>query len=307
MSPSSSNVKFIALLQLVVRLAESAYNDDFYKYSGKVLYSNKVVAQCQPIFYIYQQDNDLYVAIRGSTDNEDFSTDMMFTETRTEYKEFFHTGFYQAAQFVFETVKQYTKDFTGNVYFTGHSYGAAVAHVLHVLQHHEDPNVKVQSFGFAPVPCMNLEADDDIRNDMFSFVNDDDIIPTLSIPNCYKRFTFLFPTLHDIPSDTIIERVNTLLKIIKFTSLIDTDTFNMIWDSVPVIVVAAKEYEKGEPKYVRYISGTAYQFVVGEPKTLSAGRINQEIMLDTLSVTLNCINDHDKENYVQLMDQLIPE
>ncbi|OHT01972.1 hypothetical protein TRFO_31046 [Tritrichomonas foetus] len=300
-------LQFYALLQLVVRLAESAYNNDFDKYPGQVLYSNLVCEKMKPIFYIYTQDGALFVAIRGSQDNEDFATDTMFTETKTEHREFIHSGFYGAAQFVFETVKQYTKGFTGPIYFTGHSYGAAVSQVMHVMQYHEDPTLDVTSFAFAPVPSMNLEADDEIRDKMYAFVNDDDIIPTLSIPNCYKRFTFLFPTLHDIPSDTIIDKVNSLLKIIKFTSILDSGLFNMIWDSVPIIVNAAKQYEQGEPKYVRYVSGTAYQLVEGKPKTLSKAKINQEIFLDTLSVTFSCLSDHNKENYVKIIDQIIEE
>lgn len=298
---------FYALLQLAVRLAQSAYNDDFDQYSGKVIYSSKVCEISKPVFYIYQQDDALFVAIRGSSAAEDWATDAAITETKGNDSTFFHTGFYDAALYVFETVKQYTKGHTGPVYFTGHSYGASVSQIMHLLQHKEDPSINVTSFAFAPAPAMNLAADDDIRENMYSFVNDDDLIPTLSVPNCYKRFTFLFPTLHDYPSDVIINRVNTLLKIISFTSLLDQGTFNMVWDAVPTIVIAAKEYEVGQPKYVRYVAGTAYRFEIGKPKSLSNAKINQEIFLDTLSISLSCITDHSVANYVTLVDEIIED
>lgn len=296
-----------ALLQLTSRLAQAAYDGDFSAYSGKVLYSSTVCEKMKPVFYIYTQDDALFIIVRGSQDSADFATDTIFSETRTENRMYFHTGFYNASLYVLETARNYIKDFKGKVYFCGHSYGAACSQVMHVLIHQEFPDVDAYSFAYAPVPSMDMQADDDIRDRMYAFVNSDDIIPTLSIPNCYQRFTFLFPTLSAYETDTIINRINTLLKIVRFTSLVETEMFNMIWDAVPIIVTAAKEYEAGAPKYVRYISGTAYQLYTGSPAKLSESKINQEIFLNKLSISLSCITDHSCSNYVQAIEELIEE
>ncbi|OHS95030.1 hypothetical protein TRFO_10746 [Tritrichomonas foetus] len=295
---------FIALIQLCARLAQAAYDGNIdTKYQGQILYSNLDCRKEKPVFYIFKLDGVLYVSTRGSSDAADFATDVIFEETKTDYG-IFHTGFFDAASFVYDSLKNYLDDST-EVRLVGHSYGAAVSQVLHVMLHRYNPSVRVTSFAFAPVPSMNQIADDEVRDDMYAFVNDDDIIPTLSIPNCYKKFTFLFPTLHNIPSDTIIEKVDGLLKIIKFTSILDEGTFNMIWDAVPIIVINAKAYEEDVPKYVRYVSGKVYQLKAGRPKALSRALINQEIFLDELSVTLNCISDHLMANYIKVVDEII--
>ena len=300
----------LALIRLCARLSSSAYDGTFDGLGVRVVYSSTTCAICQPIFYILESTTEsgvLYCAVRGSTDPADFSTDVIFTETRTSYG-IFHTGFYNASVFVYQSLEPFL--LSGKyreVRLTGHSYGAAVSQVLHVMIHNKITGVDVFSYAFAPVPAMNLAADDEVRKDMFAFVNDDDIVPTLSVPNCYKRFTFLFPTLNGVPSDVIIDRIDGILKIIKFTSLLEEEIFQMVWDAVPIIVNAAKEFEMGEPKYVRYIAGTAYVVEVGNPKTLSDCLTNQEIFLDTLSVSLTCITNHGVENYVQAVDELLEE
>ncbi|OHT03623.1 hypothetical protein TRFO_28945 [Tritrichomonas foetus] len=294
----------IALLQLCVRLANAAYYADFSSFGGDVLYSHTVCEQERPVFFVYTQDGALFIVTRGSSEPEDFATDAEFTETHTDYG-IFHTGFYNAACYVYNETIQYIVDWSGPVYFVGHSYGASVSQILSVIIHHFHPNVDAYSFAYAPMPAMNLAADDTIQDRMYGIVNDDDIIPTLSIPNCYQRFTILYPTIHNVPTDVLVDSFDTLLKILKFTTLIDEEMFEMIWNAVPTIVVAAKEYEAGTMKYVRYPAGTVYQLKKNNPKTLAAAIVNPEIALSTLSIALNALSDHDCDKYIVIVDQIL--
>lgn len=299
-----SGGSFIALLQLGVRLANTAYYADFSNFSGQVLYSSPQCEVEKPVFFIYTQDNSLFIITRGSQDNEDFATDAEFTETITDFG-VFHTGFYNAASYVYQAVRNYINEWNGPIYFVGHSYGASVSQILNIMAYHDNNNVNAYSLAFAPMPAMDLTADDRIQDRLYAIVNDDDIIPTLSIPNVYDKLHKIFPTISITPADILVGTLDSLLKLMKLTSAIEDGMFNMLWDAVPVFVNAAKEYEKGVKKYVRYPAGNVYQFKLNQPKTLSDAQINPEIVLNTLAIQLNSLNDHNCENYIEVVDQII--
>ena len=296
---------FLALLQLGVRLANAAYYADFTSFGGNVLYQNLECGLNHPVFFVYQQGDSLFIVTRGSSESEDFGTDSNFTEVTTDYGTF-HGGFYYASLYVYEQTKDYINSWDGPVYFVGHSYGASVSQILCVLTEHFNPGkVDFYSFAYAPMPAMDLSADDRILQRMIAIINDDDIIPTLSIPNCYQRLKILYPTFHFVPTDVIVDTFNGLLKILKFTTVIDEEMFQMIWDSVPTIVNAAKEYENGVEKLVRYPAGDCFQLKKGSPKTLEAARIDPEVELSTLSIALNALGDHDCDKYVEVVDEIL--
>lgn len=295
---------FLALLQLGARLSNSAYYADFSNYTGQVLYSSTTCEIEKPVFFVYIQDNSLYIVTRGSQDDEDFATDAEFTETVTDYG-VFHTGFYNAAVYVYEHTKEYINSWNGPVYFVGHSYGAAVSQILTVMSYHFKNDIDAYSFAYAPMPAMDITADDKIQDRLYAIVNDDDIIPTLSVPNVYEKFHLLYPTIRYVPTDILVGTLDALLKLMKLTSAIDNGMYNMLWDAVPTIVNAAKEYEKGVKKYVRYPAGNVYQLKLNEPKTLSDAQVNPEIALNQLAVQVNSLNDHDCENYIAVVDQII--
>lgn len=295
---------FIALLQLGVRLSNSAYYADFSNYTGQVLYSSTNCEIEKPVFFVYTQDDALFIIIRGSQDDEDFGTDAEFTETITDFG-VFHTGFYNAACYVYENTKEYINSWNGPIYFVGHSYGASVSQVLIVMSYFYNKDINAYSLAYAPVPAMDLTADDKIQDRLYAIVNDDDIIPTLSIPNIYEKLHKIFPTISITPADILVGTLDSLLKLMKLTSAIDSGMFNMLWNAVPTVVNAAKEYEKGVRKYVRFPAGNVYQLKLDNPKTLSDAQINPEIVLNSLAVQLNSLNDHNCENYIAVVDQII--
>lgn len=295
---------FLALLQLGARLSNSAYYADFSNYTGQVLYSHTTCEIEKPVFFVYTQDNSLFIVTRGSQDDEDFGTDAKFTETVTEFG-VFHTGFLNAALYVYAETKDYINSWDGPVYFVGHSYGASVSQILNVMSYYYNPDLNAYSFAFAPMPAMDITADDKIQDRLYAIVNDDDIIPTLSVPNVYEKFHVLYPTIRYVPTDILVGTLDALLKLMKLTTAIDSGMYNMLWDAVPTIVNAAKEYEKGVKKYVRYPAGNVYQLKINEPKTIEDAQINPEIALNTLAVQINSLNDHNCENYIAVVDQII--
>lgn len=91
---------FIALLQLGVRLSNSAYYANFSNYTGQVLYSSTNCEIEKPVFFVYTQDDALFIIIRGSQDDEDFGTDAEFTETITISVFFTQDSIMQHAMFM---------------------------------------------------------------------------------------------------------------------------------------------------------------------------------------------------------------
>lgn len=294
-------------LQLVIALSHATYKADFRNFTGMVLKYNTTDYHYHPVYYVYTQDNTLFIITRGSKTYDDFATAAIFSELTTKYGTF-HTGYYKAALYVWDQVKDFVRDYSGKVVFVGHSYGAAVAQIMHIFANDQFPHKKIpyESYCFAAPPAMNEEAYAPIKNQMYTFVNDDDIVPTLSIPNCLNRFHLIAPVISIIPQDIFTNAVLDLLKIINITSLLDQQLFNMIYRAVPTCVNAIKECEAGVPKYVKFTGGTVFQLKIGSPKKLSQCLIDPST-LNMLSITFTSVKNHHDERYADLMDELIPE
>ena len=97
---------------------------------------------------------------------------------------YFHQGFLQAAEYVFESISNLLDRDYENIYFVGHSYGAAVSNVLCVLTklNNKYKNRQVYSYAFAPPPSMST-IPGQVQECMFSFINAHDIVPHLSLSN----------------------------------------------------------------------------------------------------------------------------
>ncbi|KAK8834624.1 hypothetical protein M9Y10_033723 [Tritrichomonas musculus] len=298
-------------LQLAIRLSHATYKANFSNFTGLIYKNSSYDTPYHPVFYVYSQDNTLFVLTRGSKTYDDFATAAIFSEMTTEYGTF-HTGYYKSALYVWKEVKDYVRDFSGKVVFVGHSYGAAVSQILHIFANDQFPrkgkknSIPYESYCFAAPPTMNEEAYAPIKNYMFTFVNDDDIVPTISIPNCLNRFHLIAPVINIIPQDVLTKTVLNLLKLINITSLLDQQLFNMIYRAVPTCINAIKECEAGVPKLVKFTGGTVFQMKIGEPKKLAQCLIDPST-LNMLSITLNSVKNHHDERYIDLMDQIIPE
>lgn len=134
----------------------------------------------KPPFYC-----NIFIATRGFNTIVDGATDAMFHELSREFGDitiYFHQGFLQAAEYVFESISNLL-DYE-NVYFVGHSYGAAVSNVLCVLTKLNDKyiNRQVYSYAFAP-PLSMSTIPGHVQECIFSFINAHDIVPHLSLYN----------------------------------------------------------------------------------------------------------------------------
>ncbi|OHT00474.1 hypothetical protein TRFO_32838 [Tritrichomonas foetus] len=301
------------MLQLTIALIHCGYKNNFTNYTGILLHSCMDVSIYHPAYFVYFYNDELFIITRGSKVNDDYATAAIFSEITDEDNRTYHTGYYKAALYVWTNVKQYI-DCMGpsrKVNFIGHSYGGAVSQILHIFAVNQYAGLRdksvFSSYCFAAPPTMGVGNESQIIESTFNIVNDDDIVPTLSVPNCLEKFRIIAPVLNLISTETLTVAVRDLLKVINITSLMDQDLFNMIYNAAPTVINAVKECESGVPKLVRYTSGNVFQLKKDHPKKLSQALIDPTETLYELSIALNCIAHHKSERYQEICDEIIPE
>jgi hypothetical protein len=111
-----------------------------------------------------------------------------------------------AADWIWPQIEPFLKSHNGPIYFTGHSYGGSVSGIFACFcassTHRENPFFLTVTHPF--LQCLRTPH---FRCDetLYTFVNDDDIIPTLSIGNCYAYLHETFPLLSILPDSWLIE------------------------------------------------------------------------------------------------------
>lgn len=155
-------------------------------------------------------DKLLVVGIKGTSSTIDWLTTLWISkeeldieipnEESNDKRDFgVHGGILHAARYLLSKIKtryldEMLKDnIRGRVVFVGHSLGAAVATVCAIILREEHGASNVFCFAFAPPPAVSLFLAKKASTYVFSVVNNDDIIPRISmkqiktlIVNIYK-------------------------------------------------------------------------------------------------------------------------
>lgn len=285
------------LLVLAMSIAKACYSpSDFAAMGATEIMTSTTNALEKPVFFVYELDDALWIAIRGSVSTEDFQTDVEFKEVSTSYGKF-HSGFYSAAEYVFSKVQSTIKNFDGPIYITGHSYGGAVTTVLHVLAAGTYPKKDINCLAFAPVPAMEPSIASSFSSKMVSVVNDEDSVPTLSIQNLVKALGITKPVIAYTPDSVLEGAIKKVLGLVKGTGM-GQQIIDAMIEQVPYLVDCIKEDAKNDSFMVNYVPGTVYQVGTGKTK-LADLVIDATEVLDKLSLTLTSISDHAAAKYVE--------
>ena len=298
-----SSGSLLALLQLGVRLSTSAYSSNYSHFKGTLFSKSTTNDFEMPTFYVYTQKDTLFIIIRGSNSAHDYLTDAEITETLTNYG-IFHTGFYKAALYVYKNTENIINKWKGKVFFVGHSYGGSVSQILVAISYYYKQDIDAYAISYGPMPSMYISADDPINERIITINNNEDIVPTLSIPNVYQKFKFIFPAIEKIPIDNLVKKFNKIFNLIKLNNTDDTKLLTNLINSIPTIIRSVQDFSKGVPKFVRYPAGNVYKLKLNRPKTLKNCKINPETDLNSLTVLFTSISDHNSENYLKVVNQI---
>ena len=129
--PSLLDIKFI---KMAMQMASESYNGKFS--ICKPIRASETNEIYKPKFYCIEYASNLYVVTRGSKSDVDFMTDLDCIEVKKNIngKEiYFHRGFYEASNYVFNSVFDLLNKKYQTIYFIGHSYAAAVSSILTLL------------------------------------------------------------------------------------------------------------------------------------------------------------------------------
>ena len=275
---------------------------------GKMVLASEINAMFKPVFYCYQINSDLFISIRGTVSEVDYDSAYHFEEKTYSFGNYqinAHSGFYMAADYVFNQVKDTIKKCKGKVYVTGHSYGASVATVLEVMIN-TNPETKPYSGGaivFGPAPA--LAELPDVLNNMIATINTiNDGIPRFSLPNAYALVKPLWSP-KTANKDFLVRAMNKYMLSLRGRPIIKLpDVFFASGAKIiPDVCDAILKYAEDQTLYkVRYVSGDVYKtgsFSQGlKYDKTKASTYNQVV------ITSCALNSHLPDEYAHSLRQM---
>ena len=292
------------LAKFCMSLFMAQMRQDFSSFSGKILFSHTESGLYEPVFHIYEQDGARYIITRGTSDINDFISDVEMKEINTSYGTF-HTGFYKSALYIYQYAFAYIKGFTGPIYFVGHSMGGAISTLLHIIFSTELPNQDFNCMAYAPVPTADEGLNQTYSDKIVVFVNNDDIVPTLSIPNMYYLLKKVDPLINYSPRNVIIAIFKGIMSVVeKVTHVFTQQIYDALIKDFPDDIDSLLDYGKGAVRTVRYPLG----IVIGVSKSKSIP-MDQAIIdpiadYSILRVTFTSISDHLPDNYEEAINNI---
>jgi hypothetical protein len=281
-------------------------------YDGKAAFSGFNVIKCNeanskyhPNYFLIDNDDALYVVVRGSHSGVDWETDFDFAEVTKKFGSesiTCHRGFYNSALNIFNEIKSTLKQYSSkNIIVTGHSLGGAVTSVLGVLIMLDSAtkNLKSYAIAFAPAPALSY-VPASVNKRLVSIVNNKDIITTLCIPATYNLIKGAIPEGGFNKLAVKIALTAAMAGLKKLGVPFGDDLYNAATGSIDSIVDAVAMYHEDKNSLkVKHIGGVIYRLT---KNCKLANSIASPSDFETISVSFTCVNDHVPANYVSLLE-----
>lgn len=208
-TPTNENIGYSReRLSRAFYLSDASYGDftqfsnknekKVYKWSKPLVESfikkSQINGFCLPHYYVGKYKNEIWIMVRGSHSTYDWITDgKAITKHLISGK--YHLGFYQAGINIWKDIAEIFIDEKYKdcaFYFTGHSYGGAVATVLHKIASHCFPDKidRMFTFSFGAPPSMGQKTSKPIKDHVYAFINAHDCVPRLSINTVERMLIF---------------------------------------------------------------------------------------------------------------------
>jgi hypothetical protein len=277
----------------------AGYSGDF-SGLGNCLYRKEVSAFESPVFFVAEVNDSLWITTRGVQNVYDVLTCCSFNETKTEFGTF-HDGILKAALFEYNIFKKFIANHTGKVYCTGHSYGGTVAPVIALLARRDFPEREIKSISFAAFPMMDNETKLKNKEHIVAFVNDKDVVPTLSVGDIYETLKLIIPFFKLIDEAWLTSFLeNTLEELQPF---LPRDIYETVKLVIPELVDALLGIAHGEIRQIRYLPGHVYQIFEGKPKHLADSEIDPT-KLNFIQLNVPAFKQHEQSHYLKIMEEM---
>ena len=164
------------------------------------------------------------------------------TELGIEINGRFHQNFMETAKKVWDKIKNQIENCGKPVIFTGHSRGAAIAELLHVIAKKNIPSQNFYTMAFAPPPSMYLEESEKfLTTGIYGFSYQNDPVTRFSLKQLYV--TICKTT---VGCKTITEFINGIAAIAAPISvgLFDSYAVQALHNKMPTIKLFFDQYKK---------------------------------------------------------------
>ena len=161
-----------------------------------------------PRYYVLKDKarREVVVVIRGTASVKDATSDLL-AKTSPFLNGIAHDGIARGAQALFNNVKEDLKTLSEKQYklvITGHSLGGGSAHLLQALIISDGIHKfysNMETYAFAPPPTFFGDWPTDQSSKVYSFVNEDDVVPRISTRNM-ARYIYLINEVDAAEWDT---------------------------------------------------------------------------------------------------------
>lgn len=277
---------------VLLNLSILEYTNRWNTTNMSAIYIQKNARKYYPAFSIHQSGEDIYVAIRGSAESNDFDTLLDDAEVITEIGTFHH-GYYLAALNTYKKCLNVLANCKGKVYFTGHSYGGSVATIMYFIAKNDHIyNLDIYCCAFAPVPCVGYEMAKQETEKIITIVNSNDVFPRLSRNNVYRTVNKLSEGFL-LSKRQALEDLRGLIEKYNITGVQLGNTLKeQLLDYAPKMVDYTFDIQSGLEYNLTYSAGTTVVIGRDSCKTMTECIVDQSEELNELPVAEDSIKMH---------------
>ena len=296
----------VALLRRAMDFANNAYTGKsaFSKYD-LIKYSTSN-PKYHPMYYVFEDDNDLWIVIRGTGSDNDWETDFDYAEKSVKFGTQtvkVHGGFYKSATNILNEIKPKIIGYSGRVYVTGHSLGGSITTVLSLLIMSDPDTKSLQTYGlaFAPAPSVSY-IPTAYNKKIASIVYSNDIVPTLSIPCTHNLINPLIPK-SGVPKVFLKSALKVAIKFLSENNeAFSKSLYKAAIASIDGIVDTLSAYHKNQSVLsVKTLQGLIYKLDESSLKLKQA--LISPSAINTLSISASSINAHYQKSYIDILNK----
>lgn len=271
---------------------------------GGLIYSYTDNKLYYPNHFVFNDTDILYVITRSTSSSVDWQTDFDLEEVNATFGNRTikaHRGFYYSATHIYQNTKEYIKNFTGKkIIFTGTSLGGSVSAVLcHIANTDPDMEGKeIIAIGSASAPCMEY-VPPQIQEKTLLFVNQDDIITTVSIPNIYDTYR------DSIEINNFQNQLLDDINQINSTSSLFNAVKNLVKQYINVVNALVMKYHNDKNAIkVRYLWGKIMHLKVNSTNCFFNQTLVNTTSINRLNLWGTAFEDHSLSQYRTKVNKL---